>query len=169
MSNNKQSRIYQCVELLSKGVNNLDIRTTIINAYEKEIMLLKEHIEKLILDLQDKKKIISNLEEEIKHNKTTTFVGYLYSDEVLKNGIDLMKIAQGYTDTIHQLTLENLKVLEENETLKETNKHLKEENKKLKQNFSALEISYAAWKSVAIKTETENESLKRLMKTYPQL
>jgi len=234
MSNNKQSRIYQCVKSLSQGVNNLGIQTTIINAYEK-----------LLLELHYKNKVISNLEEEIKLMQSNvidkdalfievkeaslnsimddfksggeisdyilkTLYPKLYEEnETLKEQRDYYKLGHDNSHKVNEklrgevsnLKHENEKLVEKIKDLDmkfltessykvsccnkykadilalkgnlystdEINKSLKEENEKLKQNFSALKIGYETWKSVAIKTEMENESIKRLMKTYTNL
>lgn len=137
MSNNKQSRIYQCVRILSDSVRQ-DILDTIIYAYEKVVRkndALKEHIEKLVLHLRDKNKIISNLEEEIislNKNNTIEDTYILLRDYAINKNIPII--------TAKQIRVDEL-LKEENKTLKETNKNLLEISEQYKDKIDYLEES----------------------------
>lgn len=178
MSNNKQSRIYQCVELLNKGVNDLGVQTTIINAYEKVVRkndALKEHTEKLVLDLQDKKETISNLEEEIKQiseenielvekvKRLKTIASALTNSKLKdtqeenlekcyealtianKENLILRREKNELEDAVNSLL--NRDMLQENEILKETNKNLLNIGKDMEVELNRYKEKYSKLKA----------------------
>ncbi len=195
MSNNKQSRIYQCVRLLSQGVNNLDIQNTIINAYEKVVRkndALKEHIEEMILDLQDKKKIISNLEDEISEQNNNwnrykelvlTYANLDYKLKVLsrwyknleeenktlkETNINLLEISKGYQEELAQQSNYIGELKEYIEDSAQDLQHYKEKYSKLKTKVNAIYGNSLVLGDISLEEASnpkqENEKLKQKIK-----
>jgi hypothetical protein len=140
MSNNKQSRIYQCIRLLSQGVNSSDIRDTIINTYEDEINELTEKVKrlKIIASALTNSKLKDTQEENLEKCYEALTV-------TNKENLILRREKNELENVVNSLL--NRDMLQENETLKETNKNLLNIGKEIEEELNHYKEKYSKLKT----------------------